>query len=108
MIGQKKLRLLTIAGILCFLFPGYVLISWILASIKVDGIQESKELFLQSFPDVLQRSGVLSVLSILFCVLAVILGYISRKVSRNFWNKLNLLIIVLSLILLMLNLWWLM
>jgi ABC-type uncharacterized transport system YnjBCD permease subunit len=107
MIGQKKLRLLTTLALLSFAFPVYALTSWILAANKSNDIQVSKELFLNAFPEVIQHSGTISLLSIMCCVIAVILGYISRKVSGIFWNKLNLLVIVLSLILFMLNLCWL-
>jgi len=106
--NKSGLKTFTLLGLFSLIFPFYILISWIIAANSGNGIEDSKALFVASLPAFIRQSQTISLLSIIFCLIAILFGYFARKITSNFWNKLNLLIVVLGSIILLLNLFWLM
>ncbi len=101
------LKIFTFIGFICFSISLSILGLWIHASSSVKNQGEAVELFKSYFPDFLQGGYNTSYFSLILCTLAILFSSLGLK-SRGFLWKVNMIILVLSSLLLLLNLFQLM
>lgn len=101
---SNQLKVLTLVGLICLLIPLTIYCLWIYVFDLGSTQTERVAIFKDYFPDFLNGRWDITYLGIAFCVLAIIFSGISLKLPRKFWKSLNILILVLSSLLLLLNL----
>jgi hypothetical protein len=98
------LKILTLAGFFILSIPLSILGLWIhafnLGNIQADRVA----IFDRYFPDFLKGRWDTTILSIAFCILSIILSSISLTLSGKLWKILNIITLVFSILLLLLNL----
>ncbi|OFY09489.1 MAG: hypothetical protein A2X05_18950 [Bacteroidetes bacterium GWE2_41_25] len=97
------LKLLTFLGVLCISIPISIQGLWIYAANSGTNQVERVASFHSYFPDFLHGRYAINYLSIAFCILAIIISTINLKSSGKIW-KANIIILVFSILLLLLNL----
>lgn len=102
-LTPRLLKLLTFSGLVCVSIPILIQGLWIHAFNS--GINQAERLitFNKSLPDFLHGRYSVNYLSIAFCILAIIISSINIKSSGIIW-KANMIILVFSSLLLLLNL----
>jgi len=107
-LAPPLLKLLTFLGVLFISIPILIQGLWIYVFNLADN-QSDRVLTLHSyFPEFLQGRYVTTYLSLAFCLLAIILSGISLKLSGKLWKSFNIIILIISSLLLLLNLFQLM
>lgn len=101
---STQLKVLTLVSLICLLIPLSIYGLWIYVFDLGTTQIERVAIFKAYFPDFLNGRWDTTYLGIAFCVLAIIFSSISLKLSGKFWKSLNMLIIILSSLLLLLNL----
>lgn len=111
--NPQLLKLLTLGGILCVSIPISFQLLWIYAFNSGTTQADRVEIFENYFPEFLY--GALSYFSLTLCIMAIIFSSICLVVMKRkqfkivqLLNKVNSLILVLSCLLLLLNVWQLM
>ena len=103
-LNQNQLKILTLGSFICMLVPFTIYGLWIyvfnLGATQVERVT----IFNDYFPDYLHGRWDTTFLGIIFCVFAIIFSSISLKLSGKLWKALNILILLLSSLLLLLNL----
>jgi hypothetical protein len=103
-LNQPKLKILSLLSFILSLIPFSIFILWIrVFNIGTTQI-ERVTLFNEYFPYFLNGRWDTTLLGIAFCVLAIFLSVTSLKLPGKFWKTLNIIILVLSSLLLLLNL----
>ncbi len=102
-LTPQFLKLLTFFGLVCVSIPISIQGLWIYAANSGSNQVESVTTFNSFFPDFLHGEYAINYLSIAFCILAIIISTINLKSSGLIW-KANMIILVLSSLLLLLNL----
>jgi len=97
------LKLLTFLGLVCISIPISIQGLWIYAANSGTNQVERVATFHSYFPDFLHGRYAINYLSIAFCILAIIISTINLKSSGKIW-KANMIILVFSILLLLLNL----
>ena len=103
-LTPKILKILTFTGLFCLSIPLSLCGLWIHAFNLGDNQPARVAIFNTYLPDFLHGRFDTTFLSIAFCVLAIILSSISLTLSGKLWKILNIIILVLSILLLLLNL----
>ena len=103
-LNQTHLKILTLVSLICLLIPYSILGLWIYVSDLGTTQTERVAIFKDYFPDFLNPGWGVALLSIVFCIIAIIFSSISFKLSGKFWKVLNIIILILSSLLLLLNL----
>ena len=98
----------TLGGILCVTIPFWMLMKWISSFNLGSNQAERVEIFYSHFPEFLQGRYELLIISLGFCVSAILLNSIGLKLSSMFWKALNIISIIVSILLLFLNLFMMM
>jgi len=98
------LKGLTIISITCSIISFTIYGMWIHAFNLGTTQTERVAIFKNYFPDFLNGRWDITFIEIAFCVSAIILSSTSLKFSIKFWKSVNILIIILSGLLLLLNL----
>lgn len=101
---QRKLKIFSFLGVVCLLVPLSIFILWIFISDIGTTHAERVDIFNSYFPSFLTKRWDTTLLSILFCFLALILSVKSLQLKYKFWSVLNYIVLILSSILLFLNL----
>ena len=100
----KLSKILTFIGLFCLLIPFSIVGLWVHAFNLGDNQTDRVNTFNTYFPDFLHGIYSTTLLSIAFCVAAIILSIICLKVSEKLWKILNIAILVISISLILLNL----
>lgn len=103
-VNKIKWRVLTSASLICLLIPFSIYSLWLYVIDLGTTQAERVAIFKDYFPDFLGGRWSTTILSIAFGILAVILSSISLKHSKKNWKSLNILILLFSSMLLLLNL----
>jgi hypothetical protein len=102
-LTPRLLKLLTFFGLVCVSIPFSIQGLWIFATNSGVNQVDSVTTFNSFFPDFLRGRDSINYLSIAFCIFAIIISTINLKSSRTIW-KVNMIILILSSLLLLLNL----
>jgi hypothetical protein len=103
-LNQTQLKILTLVSLICLLIPFSIYSLWIYVFDLETTQTERVAIFKDYFPDFLYARWGITLLSITFCVAAIIFSSISFKLSAKFWKTLNITVLMLSSLLLILNL----
>lgn len=101
--NPRLMKILTFLGLISLSIPLSIQILWIFVFNLGTNQAECVEIFHSYFPDSFQGSFGLTYLSIAFSISAIILGSISLKLSGIVWKTLNVITLVFSILLLLLN-----
>ena len=102
-LNSTQLKGLTLASLLCLLIPVSIYGLWLYVFDLGTNQAERVIIFKDYFPDFLDGRWSTTLLSISFCILAIILSIVSLKLSSKIWNLLNIIILIISTLLLLLN-----
>jgi len=102
-LSQPQLKTLTFLSLICWFIPFSIYSLWIYAFSLGTTQTDRVSIFKDYFPDFLNGRWSLTLLSIAFCILAIILSALSKKVLSKSWKLLNSIILILSILLLALN-----
>jgi len=102
-LTPKLLKILTFIGLFCLSIPLIIIGLWVHAFNLGDNQNNRVEIFNTYFPDFLHGIYSTTLLSIAFCVAAIILSIICLKVSEKMWKILNIAILVISISLFLFN-----
>lgn len=107
-LTQRQLKIFSFVSLICFLIPLSIFGLWIYAADLGTTQAESVEIFHSYFPRFLQGRYDTAYLSIIFCIASIIFASISLKLSEILWKSMNIIVLILSSLLLLLNLFGLM
>jgi hypothetical protein len=102
-LTPRLLKLLTFAGFVCMSVAISIQVLWIYSAHSATNQVESVTTFHSYFPDFLHGRYAINYFNIAFCILAIVTSTINLKSSGNIW-KTNMIILVFSILLLLLNL----
>jgi len=103
---KTSIKIRTIFGTLCFLFPLSLFIFWIYAFINGNNPYNRVMLMNNFLPEFLHNNWSKTSLSLIFSILAIYLSGTTINQSLKFWKFYNLLILIFSVLLLTLNLYF--
>ena len=103
-LTPRLLKILTFIGLFCIVIPISILGLWIHAFNSGDNQADRVSIFNAYFPEFMHGRYSTTLLSIAFCISAVILSIICLKSSKKLWKIINIAILVISSLLLLLNL----
>ena len=103
-LNQTQLKILTLVSLICMLIPFSIFALWIYVFDLGTTQVERVAIFKDYFPDFLNGRWSTTFLGIAFCIIAIIFSSISLKLSGKLWKGLNIIILVISSLLLLLNL----
>ena len=95
----------TLFSLLLALIPITLLLLWIYSAEKADSHAEVLFMYLSYFPAFLNGRSTLTILSVLFSFTAILLSASLISYSQAVWKVLNVLIMITSSVILLLNLW---
>lgn len=107
-LSSPQLKLLTFLGVLFISIPILIQGLWIYAFNLKDNQSDRVAILNSYLPEFLHGQYVTTYLALAFCLLAIILSSISLKLSGMLWKTLNMIILIISSLLLLLNLFQLM
>lgn len=103
-LNKTQLKILTLVSLICLLIPFSIYGLWIYVFDLGTTQAERVAIFKDYFPGFLDGRWSTTLLSITFCVSAIIFSSISFKLSGKLWRSLNIVILIISSLLLLLNL----
>jgi hypothetical protein len=101
---QTRLRISTFAGLFSLSIPLSIYALWIYVYDLGTTQAERVAVFRSYFPDYLHGRWDTTLLSIVFCISAIVFSSFGLKLPGKLWKVLNMIILVLSSLLLLLNL----
>ena len=107
-LTSPLLKLLTFLGVLFISIPILMQGLWIYVFNLADNQSDRVAILNSYFPEFLHGRYVTTYLGLAFCFSAIILSSISLKLSGKLWKTLNIIILIISSLLLLLNLFQLM
>jgi hypothetical protein len=102
-LTPQLLKFLTIVGLVCISIPILTQGLWIYVAHSGTNQVESVASFHSYFPDFLHGRYAINYLNIAFCILAIVISTINLKSSGKI-SKANMIILIFSILLLLLNL----
>ena len=103
-LNKTQLKIVTLVSFICLLVPYSIFGLWIYVIDLGTTHAARVTVFKDYFPDFLNGRWSTTLLSIFFCVLAIVFSRISIKLPGKPWKILNSVILILSCLLLGLNL----
>jgi len=103
-INQSQWKILTLISLICLLIPFSIYGLWIYVFNLGTTQAERVAIFKDYFPGFLNGRWSTTLLSIIFSLSAIIISSINLKISKKIWKSLNILILLFSSLLLLLNL----
>lgn len=103
-LNQIQLKIKTFLSLVCFSIPLSIYILWIFILDLGTTQVERVAVFKDYFPDFLSGRWSTTLLSIAFCLAAIILSLSCLQFTKKLWKLLNILILIFSSLLLFLNL----
>jgi hypothetical protein len=107
-LTPHSLKILTFVGLFFLLIPISLMGLWIYAFNLGTTQIERDEIYSRFFPGFLLSGYTLAYLSLVFCIIAIILSSMSLSLKGKLWKASNIIILVFSSLLLLLNLFQLM
>ena len=104
-LNRTQSKILTLVSLICLLIPSSILGLWIYVFDLPLTYAERVTVFKKYFPDFLGGRWGTTLLSMIFCVSAIVFAGMSLKLSDKLWKVLNTVIVIISSFLLFLNLW---
>ncbi|MBL7811569.1 MAG: hypothetical protein JNL57_05050 [Bacteroidetes bacterium] len=101
-------RILRVSGLVCLAFPSLTFILWQYASGVGKNQAQRVQIYHSFFPEFLNEPFVVTLVSLGFCALGVLLSAISLFVPGITWKVLNIVNIAILGLLTLLYLFWLM
>jgi hypothetical protein len=101
--SQSLIRILTLLSLASASIPLSIYGLWIYVFDLGNTQAERVAIFQSYFPGFLHGRWDTTIVSIVFCIAAIILSSISLKFSTKLWKALNILILAISCLLLALN-----
>jgi hypothetical protein len=102
-LSPKIIKIINFSGLFCFSIPVIIFGLWIHAFNLGTVQSERVEIYLSYFPEWLHGRYDLAYLSIAFCALTFILSCIGFTISGITWKVINIIFLVSSILLLLLN-----
>ncbi|MFT6971747.1 MAG: amino acid permease [Roseivirga sp.] len=102
--NKNYVKIVTLVSLACLSIPLTIYGVWLYVFDLGTTQAERVEIFHGYFPDFLHGRWDTTYVSIIFCVLAIILSSKNMKLSVKIWKAVNIIILVLSGLLLLLNL----
>ena len=102
--NQKQLKIRTCISLICCLIPLLISIVWISIFNLGKNQSDSVAIFKYYFPDFLNGRWSITLVAVFFCVLAMGISSTSVCKMKKNWKLLHILILILSSLLLLLNL----
>jgi hypothetical protein len=96
-------KILTFLGLICLTIPLSIQVLWIYVFNLGTNQTERVEIFHSYFPVFLHGKFSLTYLSMALGISAIILASIGLKLSGKLWKALNIIVLVFSILLLLLN-----
>ena len=103
--NRTQSKILTLVSLICLLIPSSILGLWIYVFDLPLTYAERVTVFKKYFPDFLGGRWGTTLLSMIFCVSAIVFSGMSLKLPDRSWKVLNAIIVIISSSLLFLNLW---
>ena len=103
-LNKIPFKISTLLSLICLLIPLSIMALWIYVFDLGTTQAERVAIFKDYFPDFLNGRWSTTILSITFCIIAIIFSSNNLKLSKKFWKILNVIILVISSLLLFLNL----
>lgn len=103
-LTSQRTKIITFVGLICLFIPIALIALWIHTFNLGTNQIERVEIYKKYFPDLLQARFSVTLLGIAFCILAIILSSLGIKTQLKLLKVLNIVILVLSCLILMLNL----
>jgi hypothetical protein len=107
-LSQPTLKLLTIAGFLVFLIPFTLFVLWFYVSTMELSLFDKAAKFQGFLPSILQKRFASTYLSLFCSVITIVCSSIGLKLADKGWHRLNKVVMIISILLFMLNLFILM
>lgn len=104
MKNQTKWKISTLISSICLMISFSVYILWIYVYNLGTTQAERVSIFKDYFPDFLDGRWSTTIISIIFSISAVILSNVNLKYLKGIWKFINIVILILSSLLLILNL----
>jgi hypothetical protein len=101
---QKKWIVFSLLGVLCVSIPVSIQALWIYVFNLDISQPEKTERFQSYLPEFLHGQYGINLLSLALCIAAIILSSISLRTTVKLWKFVNIFVLVLSILLLLLNL----
>lgn len=103
-IKTRRLKLMSCLGLVCLLIPVIILLMWIHA-FNLGSDQPSRvKIYLDYFPSFLSANGI-TLIQIIFCIIAIVISSLSLKLRILAWKLLNIVIIIGSSLMILLQIW---
>ncbi len=103
-LNKIPFKISTLLSLICLLIPFSIYVLWIYVFGLGTTQAERVAIFKDYFPDFLNGRWSTTILSIIFCIIAIIFSSNNLKLSKKFWKILNVIILTISSLLLFLNL----
>jgi hypothetical protein len=107
-LSKQFFKILIIAGLFCFSIPLSIFLLWGHAFNLGKDQAERVAIFNSFFPHFLRGRFDITYLSIVFCILTIILVSINMTISARIWKIINIIVLVFSILMLLMNLFSLM
>ena len=102
--SQNQLKIATVVSFICLSVPVSIFAIWIYV-IDIELSQaEQVSIFNNYFPDFLHGRWDTTILSIVLCIAAIILSSLSLESKSKLWKAFSLVIVIISSLLFLLNL----
>lgn len=106
--SSPLLKIMTFIGILFFLIPLSLFALWQYVWDPTLPQVDNVAAFTSYLPEFLKEPNRVAYISLIFCLAAIILNSVCLKLTGTFWKTVNLLFLILSSLLMLLNIWQLM
>lgn len=103
-LTQQQLRAFSLTGVLCLSIPVSLQALWIYSSNSEVTQLARAALFKSYFPEFLHGQYSITLLSIAFCIVAIVLSSVCLQTTVKLWKAVNIIVLVLSILSLLLNL----
>ena len=100
----RSLKIATVLGALCLFFPVLIIGLWVHSFNLGTTQMERVAIFHHYFPEVVRGRFTLTLISMAFCILSLILGRTGIKLPGKSWKALNSITLGLAVLILLMNL----
>ncbi len=100
----RSLKIATVLGALCLFFPVLIIGLWVHSFNLGTTQMERVAIFHHYFPDPLQGRFTLTLISMAFCILSLILSRMGIKLPGKLWKAVNRITFGLGVLILLMNL----
>lgn len=102
-LNEIPFKISILLSLICLLIPFSIYVLWIYVLDLGTTQAERVAIFKDYFPDFLNGRWDTTILSIFFCIIAIILSSNNVKSAKKLWKVLNRIILIVSSLLLFLN-----